>query len=353
VNAALPPLEPELRALLETRHAASAIDTARRAPLTPADSATSAALERIVVQDADGQVTRYVVKRLAPLGDWLARATDDRYMREHQLAASEIFEGLPAGVSVASLGSALLADGGAALLMRDVGEHIPPAGDAHLTHAQLRIAMVGLARLHATYARFPAERAAQLGLNTLEHWLTPLAPCTARREANHVPRDHVTPLILPGWRAFADLAPDAWTLIEPLLVNPAPVADALRQLPATLVHGDAKATNLAFEGDTLTLLDWSTTTVGPGALDPAWFVCINAGRLPVTKAAVLEQYRAERARLGVLPADGNAWERELALALLTSTMRLGWLKALQAQRSGDMREVMYWADAALAARQWL
>jgi hypothetical protein len=342
-----------LRALLETRHATSAIDTASHAPLVPADSATGATLERIVVQDDDGQVARYVVKRLTPLGDWLARATDDRRIREHQLAASGLFGALPAGVTVASLGSAQLANGGAALLMRDVGEHIPPAGDASLTHEQLRIAMVGLARLHAAFAGFPTQRAAQLGLNTLEHWLTPLAPRTAYREEAHIPRDDVTPLILPGWRAFADLAPDAWALFAPLLEDPAPLANALRQLPATLVHGDAKATNLACEDDTLTLLDWSTTTVGPGALDAAWFVCINAGRLPVAKAAALELYRAERGRLGMLPASGDAWERELALALLTSTMRLGWMKALQAQRSGDMREVMYWADAALAARQWL
>jgi hypothetical protein len=353
VNVQLPPLEPELRALLERRHDASAINAAKRELLVPADSATGAALERIVVREADGHVARYVVKRLMPLGDWLARATDDRDMREHQLVASGLFDALPAGVGVASLGSAQLANGGAAVLMRDVGEQMPTSGDTPLTHEQLRIAMVGLARLHAAFATFPAQRAAQLGLTTLERWLTPLAPRTGYREAAHIPRDNVTPLILPGWRAFADLAPDTWALLAPLLEEPTPLADALRQLPATLVHGDTKATNLAFEGDTLTLLDWSTTTVGPGALDPAWFVCINAGRLPVSKAAALEQYRAERAHLGVLPASGEAWERELALALLTSTMRLGWMKALLAQRSGDMREVMYWAAAALAARRWL
>ena len=157
MSARLPPLEPELRALLERRHAESAIDAAYRAPLVPADSATSAALERVIVRDAGGQVARYDVKRLTPLGDWLARATDDRRMREHQLAASGLFDELPEGVSVASLGSALLADGSAALLMRDVGEQIPPAGAAPLTHEQVAIAMTGLARLHATFAEFPPD----------------------------------------------------------------------------------------------------------------------------------------------------------------------------------------------------
>ena len=352
MNAARP-LEPELRALLAHWHAIAAIDAAARAPLVPADSATDAALERIVIHDADGRMARYVVKRLTPLGDWLARATADRHMREHQLAASELFNNLPDGVGVASLGSVLLADGRAALLMRDVAQQIPAAGNSSLTRAQLRLAMNGLARLHTHFAGMSAARTAPLGLQSLESWLTPLAPRTARREASHVPRDRFTPLILPGWRAFAALAPDAWALIEPLLDDPTPLANALRQLPATLVHGDTKATNLAFEGQTLSLLDWSTTTVGPGALDPAWFVCINAARLPIMQTDVLELYRAERARLGTLPANGAAWQRELALALLTSTMRLGWLKALHAQRDGDLAEVTYWAEAALAARQWL
>jgi hypothetical protein len=352
---ALPPLEPELRVLLAQRHADDVLAAAERVPLVPDDSATGAALERITLRDADGCVTRYVVKRLTPLGDWLARATDDRRMREHLLAASGVFDALPPGVGVAALASTLLASGGAALLMRDVAAQIPPAGNVPLTPAQLGAAMLGLARLHTACADFDETRAEQLGLVTLERWLTPLAPSTALREATRVPRDQITPLILPGWDAFAELAPDAWQLIAPLLDEPRPLADGLRQLPVTLVHGDTKATNLAFEDNdqTLSLLDWSTTTRGPGALDPAWFVCINAGRLPVTKAAALELYRAERARLGALPADGDAWERELALALLTSTMRLGWQKALRAQSDGDTSEVRFWADQALAARPWL
>jgi Ser/Thr protein kinase RdoA (MazF antagonist) len=348
------PLDDAVRAHLIERHGVTALASAQRAVLTPVDSATGAVLERIVVGGAS-----YVLKYLTPLGDWLQRATDDRLMREYTLATSGLFQRLPPGTGTAVERAATTSDGGATLLMRDLTGSVLPAGDVLLTSEQLRVALVGLSRLHAAFAGFSAEQAQTLGLVELERWLTPLSPRTARREQSRVPRDHVTPRILPGWAAFADLAPDAWAMIEPLLDDPTPLAEALRRFPMTLVHGDVKSTNLAVVDDRLILLDWSTTTRGPGALDLAWFLCINAGKLPVPKGEAIELYRAERERLGVFTATGDAWERELALALLTSTMRLGWMKALgatsgdPARAARDRTEVAYWAAAALAARDLL
>ncbi|MDQ3548489.1 MAG: aminoglycoside phosphotransferase family protein, partial [Chloroflexota bacterium] len=234
-----------------------------------------------------------------------------------------------------------------------------PSGDAPLSEEQLTRSLRALARLHATFYGFPAKLMAGLGLCIPSHWLTLLAPVTAEREAASVPRDPVTSHILPGWDAFARVVPDAWAVVAPLLADPLPVVLSLRACPDTFVHGDAKVGNLAFSGEQVMLLDWSQTLRAPGGLDLGWYLAVNSARLPVSRAAAIEVYRAAREEHGRLPTAGEQWERELALSLLAGTLRLGWAKALgassddPAKRARERAELDYWADAALAAQRWL
>jgi len=244
----------------------------------------------------------------------------------------------------------------AALVMDDVSAALVPPGDDPLTVEQTRQSLEGLAALHSAFHGFPARLANGLGLCSLASWLTMLSPATAMRERDTEPIDPVTPHITPGWDAFASLTPDTWSVVEPLLRNPAPLVDALRDLPATVVHADAKVGNLGFDGERLILLDWSQTLRGPGALDLGWYLAVNSARLPIPRDEAIDIYRAERERLGRLPASGAAWERELALGLLAGTLRLGWAKALGAAsddpgtRSRERAELAFWADAALDMR---
>jgi hypothetical protein len=352
-------LEPEIIAFLEARHGDGAARAIQRSPLASADSATGATLERLLLPGTLDGPARYVVKRLRRGGDWIGRATGDERLREAQLAASGIFRSLPDGVGTALVGQVALSDGSAALVMHDVSSALAPPGDDPLTEEQLVRSLQALARLHAAFRGFPARLTSGLGLCALGPWLTLLAPGTARREARGEPRDPVTPLILPGWEAFARLAPEAWVLVEPLLDDPAPLVAALRACPDTLVHGDAKAGNLGFTPEHVILLDWGLTLRGPGALDLGCYLAVNSARLGVPRAEAIETYRAARERIGRLPASGELWERELALALLAGTLRLGWAKALGASsddvavRAREQAEVAYWAEAALAARRWL
>lgn len=324
----------------------------QRAPLLSVDSATGSVLERWAVTDAAGVRHEHVIKRLRPGGDWIARATNDDRMREHAIAAGGIFRSLPSSVMSAVVGTTR-AVGEAAVIMEDVSPALVPPGDDPLTVAQLRQSLVALAALHSAFHGFPARLAGGLGLCSIGSWLTLLAPATAEREQDADPPDPVTPHILPGWDAFASLVPDAWAVVEPLLHNPAPLVDALRDHPATIVHADAKIGNLGFDGERTILLDWSMTLRGPGALDLGWYLAVNSARLPLPRADAIEIYRAERERLGRLPATGAAWQRELALSLLSGTLRLGWAKALGASnddpvvRARERAELGYWADAAL------
>lgn len=355
----LPPLEPQISAFLEQRHGAGALARVERSVMVSVDSATGASLERLVLPGTLEGAARYVVKRLRPRGDWIGRATNDERMREYRLAVGGIYRALPAGVGTAVTGAVELEDGGAALIMHDIAPALVPPGDEPITEEQLALSLRALARMHAAFYGFPAKLMAGLGLCVPMHWLTLLAPATAVREAGTTPPDPVTPHIQPGWDAFARLVPDAWAVVAPLQSDPMPVVHGLRACPDTFVHGDVKAGNLAFNGEQVILLDWSQTLRAPGALDLGWYLAVNSARLPASRETAIEVYRAARAEFGRLPAAGEQWDRELALALLAGTLRLGWAKALGAMsndpviRAREQAELEYWADAALAGQRWL
>jgi hypothetical protein len=353
------PLEPEILAFLDRRHGLNVRHAIGREPLVSADSATGARLERVTVSDDAGRQSCYVIKRLRPLGDWIARATGDTRVREHQIAAGGLYAALPRELTTPVLGSLELADGGYALIMRDLSAALVPSGDEPLTVEQLAASLRALARLHTAFFGFPARLTSGLGLCPLGLWLTLLAPKTGEREADVMPLDPVTPLLRPGWEAFARLQPAAWQALERLLGEPAPLVAALRHLPSTILHGDPKAGNLAFEDGSVLLLDWGLAVRGPGALDLGWYLAVNSAKLPLARDEAIELYRAERELLSRLPASGEIWDRELALGLLAGTIRLGWAKALGAEsddpaiRQREQAELAYWARAALDAQRWL
>jgi hypothetical protein len=355
------PLEPALLQLLEARHPDLAHAIIERAPLTSAEQFGGTSLERLVVRSAGGATTRYVIKRVAPLSDWLARATRDELAREYQVVADGLLAELPEGVASAALAGAPLGDGQTVLLLRDVSELLAPPGDQPFTDAQLELIAHGAARLHSTFADLPAERAARLGLGVPGDWLLLLSPATTRREATNSPPGHFTEMFTPAWERVAELYPDAWRVLEPLQADPTPLVAALDGCVQTLGHADLKAGNFAFDlvREQLILLDWGNAGRWPGALDLAWCLSVNAAKLPHGRADLLERYRAERERLGVLPASREAWERELALgllggALLSCALKVPGLDSPDpSARDRERAELEFWTSAALAGGRLL
>jgi hypothetical protein len=357
----LAPLEPVLFQLLLDRHHNLQPSDVEREPLKSAELFGGAQLERLTVLAAGAAPTRYVVKRVAPLGDWLARATHDTLAREYQIVADGLLGELPDGVSSALLAAAPLGDGHAVLLLRDVSDLLAPPGDQPFSDAQLDLLARGAARLHSAFAGLPAERAARVGLSSPANWLLLLSPATARREAGMSAPDHFSATLTPAWERFAALYPDAWRVLGPLQADPAPLVSALDGCPQTLAHADLKAGNLAFDHahGLLILLDWGLSGRWPGALDLAWSLSVNAAKLPRGRADLLERYRVERERLGVLPASGPAWERELALGLLGGALMSCALKIAgldhpdPAVRERERAELEFWTNAALAGARLL
>lgn len=349
-------LEPEVTAFLERHHGDERSGIPE--PLKSIALAADGRIERLTVPSSTGCPTRYVIKRLQPLDGWIARATRDDRMREHQLAASAIPSAFPAGIGHAILHSALLESGGVAIIMRDVSSSLASSGDGILTAEQATRLLESLARLHSTFYGFPARLLSSIGLCPLGAWLTLFRPSKSLREPS-APTGSVPAMLIPGWQSFARLAPGAWSIIEPLLENPQPLVSALRDCPDTLLHGDVEARHVAFDEDRIILLDWSLCTRAPAALDLAWFLANSATALQLQIDDAIEIYRAERARLRRLPATGEQWERELALALLAGTMRIGWALALGTESDDDtvrarsLSSLGWWATAAIDGLRWL
>ena len=306
------------------------------------DGKTGARLERATV---DGR--GYVLKYLHPTEDWVMRATGDLGPRAVTVWRDGWLDCLPPRIDHAVVAAAWddRPDGrGAVLVMRDVGEHLVPEGDAEIPLDQHHTFIDDMALLHATFwgCRDLSE------LLPMDTRLVFFGPRLGEAERASGGRDLVpTQLVPEGWARLRERAPDAAEVVLALLDDPAPLVTALRSTPQTLVHGDWKAGNLGSHPDGRTiLLDWAVPGVAPPCSDLAWYVCLNRSRLPEDKGDTLERYRNALERHGV---DTDPWwSRQCALSLLGAFLQLGWEKAL-----GDDEELAWWVARVLEGARTL
>jgi hypothetical protein len=128
-----------------------------------------------------------------------------------------------------------------------------------------------------------------------------------------------------------------------LLADPTPLCQAQLAFPQTVIHGDWKLGNLGLLGDGASsrtvLLDWAQVGVAPPGVDLAWYLAVNAARLPVSREDTIAMFeRALGEQLG--RRFDRAWlEPQLALSLLGGFVQLGWPKILGALRGDSVVQV--------------
>lgn len=300
---------------------------------------SSAALTRVEVRDGSGETRRLVLKRTRPGDDWIASRTGDTHGREVQLLVEPRLAGvwtvfrspyIACAIDAAEMG----------LLMADVGDGLLPDVREPLTTAQETSLLSALARLHAHYW--------DAGLSPIEwlvrpaQWCDLLAPVPdgdqARAPLPPVLRDAVP----HGWSVALDRLPAA---VAADLTRPGSEWQHLwRDLPHTLVHGDAKVANFALVGDEVAAFDWALAGAAPCTIDVGWYLAVNASRLTTSKERILATYRAllERAR-GVSVPDA-LWARLEDVAVVAGARGLLWSKALalESGRAGAAAEWEWW-----------
>jgi hypothetical protein len=135
------------------------------------------------------------------------------------------------------------------------------------------------------------------------------------------------------------------------------------ETPQTVLHGDCKLGNFGLTHELVprvVLIDWAMVGPGPGAFDLAWYLAVNSARLPVSKEACIETYRAALGDALGPRFSESWWERQLALSLLGGFLLAGWQKALGAfggtepsTVERELAEVGWWSARALEGARLL
>jgi hypothetical protein len=306
---------------------------------------------RVAVQPGDGKsgsefelVTiageRFFAKTLGYRTDWIMRVTGDRDLRTLKIWRAGIMRDVPPEIDHAVVGMAADGDGEDALLtilMRDIGEHLFEEGDTTISRDAHLGLIDGLAALSAHYWGWADD----IGLTSLEERLRFFAPDNIAPEVAHDDPPVPIRVAAEGWPRLGQRAPELAELLAAIHAAPGPLADAMRSTPATFLHGDWKLGNLGRHPDGRTiLLDWAYPGSGPVLWDLAWYLALNAARLPIDKEATIDALRGALESRGVATAEW--FDLQLDLCLLGMTACFGWEKAV-----GGEDELRWWERRAV------
>ena len=312
-----------------------------RQPLTSSDSKSGGLLERVVI---DGE--RYIVKHVHVDDDWIMRATGDVRCRPVLVWTSGLIGRLPACFDTAMVGVAVglgRHGWGGALLMHDRSEWLVPEGDSPVPLEQHLRFLDHMAELHASFWEWEDD----VGLTPYTNRWSFFSAHLPIVEAARGSTDAVPAITADGWARFAERGGDIAPFVVSLRDDPSPLSTQLARTPSTLIHGDFKFGNLGTgpEGQTL-LIDWAVPGRAPAAAELAWYLSINAARLPQPKEAAIDAYAESLSSRGI---DLQGWwDTQLALGLLGALVQFGWEKALGGDAERD-----WWLDRARRARRHL
>jgi thiamine kinase-like enzyme len=139
-----------------------------------------------------------------------------------------------------------------------------------------------------------------------------------------------------GWRALPQLSPLLSTIAQAVWEQPMLLSEPIAQTPVTFLHGDWKMGNLGSHPDGRTiLLDWAYPGSGPVCWEICWYIALNRARLPESKEATIERFRAALERQGV--ATDGWFDTQLDLCVIAIMVAFGWEKAI-----GDEAELRWW-----------
>jgi len=208
----------------------------------------------------------------------------------------------------------------------------------------------------------PALRDPSYALCSPWHFYSSVSPTTGRHEAR-APDDFPS-LIVRGWDLLESTAePDIAVLLGHLTSNPQPLCDALNRYPQTLTHRDINLGNLGLvrgKQAHVVLLDWQFCGSAPPAVELANYLAEFAGLLPLSREAVIAQYRHRLMHHLGARFDDTWWRPQLALALLGNFLRSAWAylfhiayDATEERRQLFQNEWAWWSEQARLGAAWL
>ena len=290
--------------------------------------------------EIDGE--HYFLKRLSPASDWIMRVTGDRVHRPYVIWQAGLMDRAPECIDHTMVAMEVAGEGDNAvlsMLMRDVGSHLVPEGDDIVPEAQHRGFVEHLAALSVAFWNWGDP----IGLTTMARRLRFFAPDNIAAEllVDEVPAPLAAADI--GWRRLPERSPLLLSLARAVHQDPGLLTRPLAATPVTFLHGDWKMGNLGTHPDGRTiLLDWAYPGSGPACWDLCWYLALNQARLPESKAAAIERFRAALEAGGI--TTGDWWQAQIDLCVVAIMVTFGWEKAL-----GADDELGWWEDQVNAA----
>ncbi len=312
-----------------------------RRTVRPDDARSGATFELL---DLDG-APRFL-KVLSHEADWVMRVTGNTDHWELKVWRAGLLDRYPTSIDHTTVTMVLDDEGPAprlAILMEDRSDVLVPPGDDTISTSVHTQFIDHMAHLHATFWDWTDD----LGLCPMVNRLRFFAPETIAPElvADEVPGPIGAADL--GWRRLAERAPDVHHLVRSLHSDPSPLLDRVAEIPVTFVSGDWKLGNLGHHPDGRTvLLDQAYPGSAPGTWDLLWYLALNRRRLPISKEATIEAYRAALEGHGIGTAPW--WDHAVPLTTLAMMTCFGWEKAL-----GEDDELAWWSDRALTAARLL
>jgi hypothetical protein len=293
----------------------------------------------------------HVVKYVHLDSDFTMRVSGDLACRTVRAWQAGLLDAAPDLIDHAIVGAAAgwgRNGWGVALLMRDVSADLLPLGDETVPvdqHAAFVDHLAGFCAATWDWHDDPVSGPGLLPYAARWSWFGHYALDGERG----LDWPEVVPRVAEeGWHRFGEAAPaDIVGIVDELRWDVTPLADSLRRTPSCFLHGDVKASNTGRASDGRTvLIDWAYVGEGPACHELAWHLALDRSRLPVSKEATAEMFRAGLERHGV--ATAGWWDRQLSLCLLGALVQFGWEKAL-----GDADELNWWCDVARQGAAWL
>jgi thiamine kinase-like enzyme len=167
-----------------------------------------------------------------------------------------------------------------------------------------------------------------------------------------------------GWDLLAQVyEPDVANILRPLALDPQPLCKVLTCYPQTLVHGDFKVTNLAWNVSPqlqLVALDWQMAAVGLPIVDLGWYFAIAVFSCPACPELCIERYREHLVSFLGSRFDEHRWRPMLELGLLATAVRnccyAAWVVTHDdspIRRNTVRQKLPMWSNWVRAGVKWL
>jgi len=282
-------------------------------------------LERVEIFLQSGIKRNFILKYTRVKADWLSQRAKDQVGREAELLSDPGLSGIWKSIHCPYVAFAA-ENGQTGLLMDDFSEYLFPDLREPVDLKSEDLILNTIASLHASFWE-SSEIKKTNWLTNPYNYLEVLGPGEHESDKFAPPPDHLRKSIREGWNiALELLTPE----IRNILIKPArEIFEPWKDLPVTLLHGDAKIANMAIlPSGKVVMFDWTYVGRGPCGIELGWYLAVNSTRLARTKEDFIRRYRYYLEFHLKFTIQEKIWTKVIELAIITGTMMMLWNKAL-------------------------